>query len=128
MNDYNERIASLKEDLTRELNMHELTVVVNKGLGLHIEVETELFTQSLPSLRGDIDEQTVMELRLYKEEIASLLKKIVEKEIGDRLEKLFSGYLAEELKNPRIRTMRKILCKRESQELKALFLSIDSVL
>ena len=108
--------------------MHELTVVVNKGLGLHIEVETELFTQSLPSLRGDIDEQTVMELRLCKEEIASLLKKIVEKEIGDRLEKLFSGYLAEELKNPRIRTMRKILCERESQELKALFLSIDSVL
>ena len=78
MNNYNERIASVKEDLTRELNMRELTIVVNKGLGLHIEVETELFTQSLPSLRGDIDEQTVTELRLCKEEIASLLKKILE--------------------------------------------------
>ena len=128
MNNYNERITSIKEDLTRELNMRELTIVVNKGLGLHIEVETELFTQSLPSLRGDIDEQTVTELRLCKEEIASLLKKIAEKEIGDRLEKLFSGYLTEELKNPRVRTIKKILYERETQELKALFLSIDSVL
>ena len=128
MNNYNERIASVKEDLTRELNMRELTIVVNKGLGLHIEVETELFTQSLPSLRGDIDEQTVTELRLCKEEIASLLKKIAEKEIGDRLEKVFSGYLTEELKNPRIRTIKKILYERETQELKALFSSIDSVL
>ena len=128
MNNYNERIASIKEDLTRELNMRELTIVVNKGLGLHIEVETELFTQSLPSLRGDIDEQTVTKLRLCKEEIASLLKKIAEKEIGDRLEKVFSGYLTEELKNPRIRTIKKILYERETQELKALFSSIDSVL
>ena len=128
MNNYNERIVSLKEDLTRELNIHELTVVINKELGLYIEVETDLFTQSLPSLRGSINEQAIMELQSCKEKMTSLLQKIVEREIGDRLEKLFSEYLTEELKNPRTQTMRKILYERESKELKALFVSIDNVL
>ena len=128
MNNYNERIVSLKEDLTREPNIHELTVVINKGLGLYIEVETDLFTQSLPSLRGNINEQAVMELQSCKEKMTSLLQRIVEKEIGDRLEKLFSGYLTKELKNPRTQTVRKILYERESKELKALFVSIDNVL
>ena len=128
MNNYNERIVSLQEDLTRELDIHELTVVINKGLGLYIEVETDLFTQSLPSLHGNINEQAIMELQSCKEKMTSLLQKIVEKEIGDRLEKLFSKYLTEELKNPRTQTMRKILYERESKELKALFVSIDNVL
>ena len=128
MNNYNERIVSLKEDLTRELNIHELTIIINKGLGLYIEVETDLFTQSLPSLRENINEQAIMELQSCKEKMTSLLQRIVEQEIEDRLEKLFSEYLMEELKNPRTQTMRKILYERESKELKALFVSIDNVL
>ena len=128
MNNYNERIVSLKEGLTRELNIHELTIIINKGLGLYIEVETDLFTQSLPSLRENINEQTIMELQSCKEKMTSLLQRIVEQEIGDRLEKLFSEYLTEELKNPRTQTMRKILYERESKKLKALFVSIDNVL
>ena len=128
MNNYNERIVHFREGLTLELNMHELTVKINEGLGLYVEIKTDLFTQTLPPLRGGIDEQTVAELQSYKKEMTFLLHKIAEEKIGNKFEKLFSEYLTEELKNPRNHTMKKELLERESKELKRLFLSIDNTL
>ena len=108
--------------------MRELTVKVNEGLGLYIEIKTDLFTQTLPSLLGETDEQAVTELQLYKKEMASLLHELAEKEIGCRFEKIFSKYLTEELRNPRSHTLKKKQLEYESKELKRLFLSIDNAL
>ena len=55
-----------------------------------------------------------------------LLQKIATEEIGNRIEKLVSEYLTEELRNPHRRTMKKISFERQSRELKSLFLLIDS--
>ena len=65
-------------------------------------------------------------LQSYKEETTLLLQQIVTEKIGNRFEKLFSEYIAEELKNPRIQTMKKILLTQEFRELKGLFSSINS--
>ena len=126
MNNYDERITHIKESLVQELDMYELTVVTNKGVGLYVEIETDSFTQTIPPLRGEIDEQAVAKLQSYKEEMTLLLQRIVTEKIGNGFEKLFSEYMAEELKNPRIQTIKKILLAREFEELKGLFLSINS--
>ena len=115
-----------KESLTQNVDMHNLTTMTNKGVGLYVEIETELFTQTIPPLQGEIDARTVAKLQSYKEEMTLLLRRIVEKKIGNRFEKLFSEYLTEELRNPRTQTVKKILFERESKELKSLFLLIDS--
>ena len=81
MNDYNERIIQVKESLAQELNMNELTIITNKGVGLYIEIKTELFTQTLPLLRGEIDKQMVAELQSRREEMGLLLRKIAEEKI-----------------------------------------------
>ena len=44
------------------------------------------------------------------------------------MEKIFSQYLTEELRNPHIRTMKKTLFERQFKDLKGLFLSIDNAL
>ena len=128
MNDYDERIIQVKESLAQELNMNELTIITNKGVGLYIEIKTELFTQTLPLLRGEIDKQMVAELQSRREEMGLLLQKIAEEKIGEKFEKIFSEYLAEELENPCTQTLKKMLLKRKSDELKRLFMSIDNAL
>ena len=107
MNDYDERIAQTRESLTQEPNMYELTTMINKGVGLYIKIKTELFTQTLPPLRGEIDKQIVAELQSRKEEMKLLLQRIAEEKIGKKFEKLFSEYLAEELENPHTQTIKK---------------------
>ena len=44
------------------------------------------------------------------------------------MEKIFSEYLTEELRDPRRRTMKKTLFERQFKDLKRLFLSIDNAL
>ena len=75
MNNYDERIVRIREGLTQELDMYELTVMTNKGVGLYVEIETDLFTQTIPPLRGEIDERTVAKLQSYKEEMTLFLRR-----------------------------------------------------
>ena len=75
MNNYDERIVRIREGLTQELDMYELTVMTNKGVGLYVEIETDLFTQAIPPLRGEIDERTVAKLQSYKEEMTLFLRR-----------------------------------------------------
>ena len=88
----------------------------------------ELSNYEIPSLRRETESKELekMQLQLHKEEITLFLQKIVDK-IGDEMEKIFSEYLTEELRDPR-RTMKKTLFERQFKDLKRLFLSIDNAL
>ena len=83
----------------------------------------ELLNQEVPPLRGDIDSETLNRLRSYKEEMILLIQRIVTKKIGNKLERSMSEYMTEELRNSRIRTIKKILLEQEPRELKELFSS-----
>ena len=83
MNNYDERITHIKEGLVQELDLYNLTMITNEGVGLYIEIETDLFTQTTPPLRGEINERTVAKLQSYKEETTLLLQQIVTEKIGN---------------------------------------------
>ena len=42
MNNYDERITHIKEGLVQELDLYNLTMITNEGVGLYIEIETDL--------------------------------------------------------------------------------------
>ena len=73
MDTYEERIACIKESLTRNVDLRELTMMTNKGVELHFEIEMELSNQTIPPLRGEIDPRTVEKLQTYREEMTLLL-------------------------------------------------------
>ena len=83
----------------------------------------------LPLLRKETNSERMKRIQLqqYKEKLTPLLQTIVDK-IGEELEKIFSEYLAEELRNPYELTIKKVLFERQVRDLKGLFLSIDNVL
>ena len=89
----------------------------------------ELFNRELPLLREETNSEKLekMQLQRYREKMAPLLQTIVDR-IGKELERIFSEYLTEELRNPYEQTIKKVLFERQFKDLKNLFLSIDNVL
>ena len=65
MNTYDERIAHIKEILARSIDLHQLTIITNKCVELHFEIEMELSNQAIPPLRGELDPRILENLQLY---------------------------------------------------------------
>ena len=129
MNVYSEEIAKIEEILLNDIDLNTLTSITNKSVTLRVELNLELFNCELPLLRKETNSERMKRIQLqqYKEKLTPLLRTIVDK-IGEELEKIFSEYLAEELRNPYELTIKKILFERQVRDLKGLFLSIDNVL
>ena len=127
MSQYKGEISYIKNALlTNEVELNALKAMTKKCIELHYEVRIDL-SDEIPSLRGETTADRTQKLQSYKEEIDLLLREIVDK-IGNKMEKIFSNYLSEELENPYRETMEKFLFEKHFRELKNLFLSIDRVL
>ena len=129
MNVYSEEIAKIEEILSNDTDLNALTRITNKSVTLRVEIDLELFNRELPLLREETNSEKLekMQLQQYREKLTPLLQTIVDK-IGEELERIFSEYLTEELRNPYERTIKKVLFEGQVRDLKSLFLSIDNVL
>ena len=129
MNIYSEEISKIKEILSNNINLHELTLITNKSVELRVEIDMELSNHEIPLLREETESERLKKAQLqrHKEEMIPLLQTIVDK-IGTEMERIFSEYLTEELRNPRGRTIKKVLFERQFKDLKRLFLSVDDIL
>ena len=129
MNIYSEEISKIKEILSNNIDLHELTLITNKSVELRVEIDMELSNREIPLLREETESERLKKAQLqrHKEEMIPLLQTIVDK-IGKEMERIFSEYLTEELRNPRGQTIKKVLFERQFKDLKRLFLSVDDIL
>ena len=129
MNIYSEEISKIKEILSNNIDLHELTLITNKSVELRVEIDMELSNREIPLLREETESERLKKAQLqrHKEEMIPLLQTIVDK-IGKEMERIFSEYLTEERRNPSGQTIKKVLFERQFKDLKRLFLSVDDIL